>query len=455
MRKMKWSAALLILVALCTTAFAESGMGTIVDAVEKLAFETHNVTITGQAEFLLDGERFKTAEITYVQDGQNSFWQEKLFTPREWRSDRETGFTVIANEQKIFVMEPYTPGVYREGYDEPQNTLLRKTPMAETLFGLTRAATEQLAPSLADWITVVEQEEGAREIQIAWKKEQVPAMFDYIANLGIQFAARRVFGVPYDTTDYNGYDLDDFYTPTWGILCGTERYSLNDSSIQMNLDGTNRLTGAKGTLAIGLKTRAGDDRLLRINFDLTVSGYGDSKVKTFNPADYGVVPIEEWNGVNLHTDLSEEKRVQITNHAKEIVKAAGYAAEEAAWIFGEDGLYALGFPQEDGECTVTITEDGIALHLNHEMFLEGWTEHPSELKELEEEHSKRILEFLHQANPNLPIDELKPEWQLKDGDTWVIGVTGPAKEGEESEIMLTVRILPEWKIEYYTCEGNG
>ena len=95
----------------------------------------------------------------------------------------------------------------------------------ETLFGLTRAATEQLAPSLADWITVVEQEEGAREIQIAWKKEQVPAMFDYIANLGIQFAARRVFGVPYDTTDYNGYDLDDFYTPTWGILCGTERYS--------------------------------------------------------------------------------------------------------------------------------------------------------------------------------------------------------------------------------------
>ena len=70
----------------CLTAAAESSLTPFIDAAERLAFDTHNVTITGKADFLLDGERFKTAEITYVQDGENSFWQEKLLTPRPWKS---------------------------------------------------------------------------------------------------------------------------------------------------------------------------------------------------------------------------------------------------------------------------------------------------------------------------------------------------------------------------------
>ena len=455
MRKMRILAAVMILVALCTTAFAESRLGAIVDGGEKLAFSTQNVTITGQAEFLLDGERFKTAEITYVQDGENSFWQEKLFTPREWRSDRETGFTVIANGRKIYVMEPYTPGVYQEWDDDAQHTILKKTPMAGVLFDLARAAADQLEPSLNGWITETEQEEGAREIQIAWKKEQVPAMLDYMANLGIQFAAGRLFGVRYDSTDYNNSDLDDYFTPTWGILCGTERFSLGDGSVQVNLDGQNRLTAAKGTLEIGLRTRAGKDRVLQINFDMALSGYGDSRVKTFDPAEYNVVPMRDWDGMNMNSTLPEEKQSQIVDQAKKICQAAGFKAEDPAWFYGEDGLYAMGFPQEDGECSITVTEDGIALHLNHDMNLESWVEYPAEVKELGEEDINRILEFLHLANPKLQIDAIKPEWELKDGDRRLIGVTGPAAEGQESEIILTVKLLPEWKIEYYTCEGNG
>ena len=88
MNRTKASFAFLLILSLCFSAHAESTVVSLIDAAEKLAFETDNVTITGKAEFLLDGKRFKTAEITYLQDGENSFWQEKLLTPRAWRSHR-------------------------------------------------------------------------------------------------------------------------------------------------------------------------------------------------------------------------------------------------------------------------------------------------------------------------------------------------------------------------------
>ena len=91
MKKAKILTAVILTLALCLTAVAESSLVPFIDAAERLAFHTNNVTVTGNAEIFLDGERIKTAEITYVQDGENSFWQEKLFTPRPWRKDLESG----------------------------------------------------------------------------------------------------------------------------------------------------------------------------------------------------------------------------------------------------------------------------------------------------------------------------------------------------------------------------
>ena len=64
MKKPRALIAVLLILSLCLSAHAESTVASLIDAAEKLAFETDNVTITGKADFLLDGERFKTAEIT-------------------------------------------------------------------------------------------------------------------------------------------------------------------------------------------------------------------------------------------------------------------------------------------------------------------------------------------------------------------------------------------------------
>ena len=151
MNRTKASFAFLLILSLCFSAHAESTVASLIDAAEKLAFETDNVTITGKAEFLLDGKRFKTAEITYVQDGENSFWQEKLLTPEDWRPDRESGFTVVQYVDEIigdeiFVTETLHPGLYRHGYSNAEKTLIRRSPITDLLLAMSRSAAVQLEP---------------------------------------------------------------------------------------------------------------------------------------------------------------------------------------------------------------------------------------------------------------------------------------------------------------------
>ena len=55
-------AACALLVSVCLSASADGRLLRLVEAGNALLFETENVTLTGHAEFRLDGERFKTAD---------------------------------------------------------------------------------------------------------------------------------------------------------------------------------------------------------------------------------------------------------------------------------------------------------------------------------------------------------------------------------------------------------
>ena len=97
--------AFILLFAFSVSACAEGLLRPLVDSAQALLFATDNVTLSGHAVFSLEGERFKTADILYKQDGTRSHWQLDLLTPRLYRTDRETGYTIIANGEKIYVME--------------------------------------------------------------------------------------------------------------------------------------------------------------------------------------------------------------------------------------------------------------------------------------------------------------------------------------------------------------
>ena len=135
----KWFAAILALILTLTlscSALAEEVIAPLIDSARILLFDTENVTLSGHADFYLDGERFKTADILYRQAAENSHWQLYLKTPRKYRKDQETGFTIIANGEKIYVMEKYLPGTYSTGSDSPNNTLVRQTTHADLLFSM-------------------------------------------------------------------------------------------------------------------------------------------------------------------------------------------------------------------------------------------------------------------------------------------------------------------------------
>jgi hypothetical protein len=103
-----------------------------------LLFETNNVTLSGAADFYLNGERFKSAEVTYKQAGTDSFWDLQLKTPREYRTDRETGFIIIANDENVYVMERYHPGIYSDGSVYPCETLIRRSTRSDILVAAAR-----------------------------------------------------------------------------------------------------------------------------------------------------------------------------------------------------------------------------------------------------------------------------------------------------------------------------
>ena len=134
LKKLILPAALVLCVILAVSAaLAESTLNGLWKSGCDLLFHTHNVTVKGEASFFLDGEKFKTMRLDYVQDGYRSYYGLKLLTPRADGTQRETGWTIIADQEDITVMEAFYPGTYRTATDDAQNTLLRRTVQLDAL----------------------------------------------------------------------------------------------------------------------------------------------------------------------------------------------------------------------------------------------------------------------------------------------------------------------------------
>ena len=81
----------------------EKPLTDLCESAFELLFRTSNVTIKGEASFSLDGNWFKTAKAEYIQDGDRSFWELKLSSPKMDGTVRENGYTIIADGSKVYV----------------------------------------------------------------------------------------------------------------------------------------------------------------------------------------------------------------------------------------------------------------------------------------------------------------------------------------------------------------
>ena len=450
--------ALLLACCVCLSAAAESELQPLADQAVKLMLDTDNVTIKAHADFYLNGERFKTADVLYIQDGTYSHWQLDLLTPRRLREDRETGFTVIANGSGYYIMERYHPGTYKSGADIEQNAIMRRTAEADALASLAgslAAAAEQQLPDGA--LKVTREANGETEYALELKEDEIPFLLNASMNLYVEFAIHRFLGVDYDEVYPDSpWDFENYGTITNAIVRGTRAFVISDTSGKIRTDAEGRLTDLNGTVTAKLDMNERNPYVLEIRFDAAVSDYGTSRVSTFDPEDFSVIPAEEAEEEFLR-DPGPELDQLFTDRAAEIVQAAGYTL---------DGIDSHNFVEDDGfwyvylrgnhpvfpDYIVVCAPDGKAVYFDHAIdpcYMDTEQEYQETdatgLNAAQQEKMSALMETLLPGSSTLAAAWI-PVYEYKGGNSRFLVLNAVDREGENTWIHATVCLEPEWRI---------
>ena len=462
MKKTRAVFAFLLILILCFSAHAESALVPFIDAAERLAYETDNVTITGKADFSLDGKWFKTAEINYIQDGNNSFWQEKLLTPREEQEDLESGFTVIQNDGVAYVMEALQPGRYREFGADIQNTILRRSPMTDLLLDMARTAANQLELYFGSVITIEERDDGSKKLRLELTEKSAPEILSHLANLGMRFIGNRLLGINGDELEtIMGIELTD----TKGILYYTKSLKLKDCSVSVSLDASGRMTAVSGNIYAQLTSYTLQeleaineevilpewyelkDRILAIRFDASISEYEESDVKSFNSRDYRVT---------LPGDLPWDLQEQLEQRCRELCRMAGIVIGELEFSERFGDFLNMCFEADNREpCQTVMTKDGTLVYLQNTPYNTGGYEEAKD--DLTDEQKQKTLNFMRAVNLPLEITDLKVIGQHEDNENRFIDACVIALDSQRQEpfdISLTIQVEPSWRIVFYKCSDK-
>lgn len=287
----------ILCVSIAAAGLADETLSELWDSGCDLLFHTDNVTLDGEAFFSMDGEHFKTARLHYVQDGYRSLYDWKLFTPTDDEGgEMESGWTIIADDEgEYYLMEVYYPGTYRNGSDNRQNTLLRRSVELDAVADLAGAVVKQIALP-AGTVTVTEAD-GEKTVHIVLTAEQIPDLALSAVNLGAGFLADRWYAYGYDRSKEwdDSMDFEGYVTVTEALTDGTVRWTLRDADVEFTLDTQNRLTGVNGSLCMLSTFWDGVVRAVEVQMNLSVTAYGESGVKRFDPAEYNVVRTSEYD----------------------------------------------------------------------------------------------------------------------------------------------------------------
>ena len=451
--------ALTLFLSLSFSAPAEGRLSSLMESLHSLLFSTINVTISGEAVFSLDGERFKTAEILYKQAGEDSHWQLDLKTPRRYRADQETGFTIIANGEKLYVMERYWPGTYTTGSDQPNSTVISQSTHADLLYSLFLSLADEMEALLPENALVFpETEEEGRVTEISLSEETTPAVVNTSLNLAADFLLRRFMGVNYDSVrNWGQGHAEDYTTVTQAVLYSTDSFVLGDTSVSFTEDEKGRITGVSGTVTALLSSEEYSGTPLEIAFRLIVSDYGATEVRPFSPDDFGVVAKESVTDYEKEVDSALAEK--LTARAKELFAAAGYDAASlpaVAVVNEEGGIYYVSFlaDEPNASSAAGLNEKGELLSLvNHSNeFFAGSPQVP-EKNFFPEETESALRAFLQEAFPDLAAAAAEFVTYLEydyDGEKYQT-VTVLNEDWSDTGIYMIIRTAPALKVLYYTC----
>ena len=397
-------------------------------------------------------------------------------TPRQDGSEREGGYTVIANGENVYVIEAFYPGVYKTGSTAESDTILRRPIQLNLLRDFLRILADQSDTLLGEnAVQVVRNDSSGLEIRLQAGSD-VPEMVNTALNMTVQFVAKRYFDTDYDqiSEQFMG-TMDNYITVTQGILGSTYYMALRKVDIIFKRDAGGNLESVNGNISIILNTENDGIRTLDIDFRLDVSDLGRSNVKEFDPADYGVTLADGSLREPQIKFPDQDSENMILETARSRWYLAGYNADDT--MMGSVRIETSGEDQEDERIYVDFINEDHSAHwtyftdsLGRMLGLQNLTgvwqgnyddwhkgQYPDQklIKETEE----KLLSYLTEENPELSANvlSLETDWWYQNGDELYLHFWegGEPVDHAWDEVDFIVRVAPEWRIEFFSCIGNG
>lgn len=311
----------LVCAVLFATAMAEntqtvSPLLRLYQAEQNLLFSTDNVTMTGHAVFTADGSIFKTADLTHTQDGSASVRDWVLLTPTPDGGDRETGYTVVCQNEHVDAYESYHHG-HKWYYAEParlRTSILRHTVASDTLTDMAAMFLAQCG-SMGE-CSVEAGADGSTVISIHLTKDDIPALMNPILNSVLQYGITRYNGHDYmDDSVVFGADYTCYGTITEGLVICLNTVRLRELTVDAVLDDQDRIVSVSGALTLDYETKTGSaGNELRLDFEQSAVDYGTSRVSN-DPSSYNhwgapEIPTVPAEYVPLYDSTSESEATQ-------------------------------------------------------------------------------------------------------------------------------------------------
>ena len=78
-------------------------------------------------------------------------------------------------------------------------------------------------------------------------------------------------------------------------------------------------------------------------------------------------------------------------------------------------------------------------------------------KKLVQETEEKLLKYLADENPDLAamVTKLKTNWWYQDGEDLYLHYWEEPENLDRDAVDFVVRVAPEWRIEFFSCVGNG
>jgi hypothetical protein len=442
-------------------------LSALCDSAFELLFGTSNVTLEGEANFSLDENWFKTAKAKYIQDGDRSYWDLKLSSPKTDGTIRENGYTIIADGSKIYVMEVFQPGIYKTGTGAPQSTILRDSVQMELMKQVVRFLAAQAETESEPISILIDENEAEKSIRIKLSGS-TPDWFNTSLNVLAEYAAKRYFHMDYDQIGTrNIVPMSYYLTVTEGILACTTSVALKQADVIIKTDLNGQIEHISGSTSIIVNTARDGERTLNITFDFNVSDRGKSQVGTFDPISYDVKLVE--GGMNIedveYTEVDDFTGEKLIEQARGAWEQAGYTLDPSTfgYCYKQNGRYCieLNDTTENLFLSCITNKDGKLLELRNTQ--NNWQDKNFDYDnlypdtQLAEEAGKKVMEFLKEANPvdMKRVDHLKLQcWYEEDNELYFEFCEDPLAQDWDG-FLVVVKVKPDWQLMYYSCFSNG